>query len=386
VLLTNPGGYTALSTKGVASLLSYTLWRAITFPVFYLLLAILIGTAIMQIKYINRALQRFSATQVIPVQFVMFTLSVILGSAILYRDFERTSGDKAGKFVGGCAMTFLGVWLITSGRPSQDEDDEDEVEGEATETQYQTPHSDETSRRSSTIRAVSPTRPETPIIKLTPDPTSLTSLIENPWAADLSSSKPSIARHTSVPVLPSEAAPQHHAHQPPPHHPTPTPPRTPTRQPSEPSLSLTPQTSTPGLRRLRTADRRVGPLLASPLSTGLTAVVQDLKRGRARSRDPASRRGSALGIVSSASCTRDGDGALLGAAWQPSWASGDGLDAPFEPLGRARTQGDDASAGSSASANANRPGGRGRSLSGTLGELWRGIRGSASREDLESHV
>ena len=309
----------------------------------------------------------------------MFTLSVILGSAILYRDFERTSGDHAGKFVGGCAMTFLGVWLITSGRPSPDDDEE--------ETQYQgddtSSDQDDTSRRSSTIRAASPTRPETPIIKLTPDPTALTTLIENPWAADLSSAKPSIARHTSVPVLPSEAAPAHASH-----HESPTPPRTPTRQPSEPTLPSTPQTATPGLRRLRTADRRVGPLLASPLSTSLTAVVQDLKRGRARSRDPAERRGSALGIISSsAHGCRDGHGALLGAAWQPSWGSageGDGLDAPFEPLGRARTQGD---AGVSASsAGAARVTGRGRSLSGTLGGLWRGIRGSASREELGGDV
>ncbi|KAF2128392.1 DUF803-domain-containing protein, partial [Dothidotthia symphoricarpi CBS 119687] len=124
------GGYTALSTKGVASLLSYTLWRVITFPVFYLLVAILAGTAIMQIKYINRALQRFDATQVIPVQFVLFTLSVILGSAILYRDFERTSGDHAGKFVGGCALTFTGVWFITSGRVSSGSDTASEFDSD----------------------------------------------------------------------------------------------------------------------------------------------------------------------------------------------------------------------------------------------------------------
>jgi hypothetical protein len=119
------GGYTALSTKGVASLLGYTLFKALTFPIFYLLVLILVGTAIMQIKYINRALQRFDSTQVIPTQFVMFTLSVILGSAVLYRDFEKTRGDAAGKFIGGCAMTFLGVWLITSGRPTPPDNESD---------------------------------------------------------------------------------------------------------------------------------------------------------------------------------------------------------------------------------------------------------------------
>jgi drug/metabolite transporter (DMT)-like permease len=119
------GGYTALSTKGIASLLSNKIWKVITFPITYLLLAVLVFTAVMQIKYINRALQRFNATMVIPTQFVMFTLSVIIGSAILYRDFERESAEDAYKFVGGCALTFLGVWCITSGRSDNNDGDSD---------------------------------------------------------------------------------------------------------------------------------------------------------------------------------------------------------------------------------------------------------------------
>lgn len=110
------GGYTALTTKGVASLLSGSLWLTLTFPITYLLVFILIFTALMQIRYINRALQHFDSTQVIPTQFVLFTISVIVGSAILYRDFKSATGDRMGKFVGGCLLTFLGVYLITSGR------------------------------------------------------------------------------------------------------------------------------------------------------------------------------------------------------------------------------------------------------------------------------
>lgn len=89
----------------------------------------------MQIRYINRALQRFDSTQVIPTQFVLFTLSVIVGSAVLYRDFESMSASRAGKFVGGCALTFLGVYFITSGRVRSDDestfstDDEEEAIG-----------------------------------------------------------------------------------------------------------------------------------------------------------------------------------------------------------------------------------------------------------------
>jgi len=117
------GGYTALATKGVSSMLSSTLLRAFTTPITYLLVLVLLGTAIMQIRYVNRALQRFDSTEVIPVQFVMFTLCVIMGSAVLYRDFERSTLEQGTKFVGGCLATFFGVFLITSGRPPKDDDD-----------------------------------------------------------------------------------------------------------------------------------------------------------------------------------------------------------------------------------------------------------------------
>ncbi|EEH33828.2 DUF803 domain membrane protein [Paracoccidioides lutzii Pb01] len=125
------GGYTALSTKGVASLLSFTLWHVITFPITYALVAVLAFSALMQIRYINRALQRFDSTQVIPTQFVLFTISVIVGSAVLYRDFESTSPERAAKFIGGCALTFLGVYFITSGRTRIDDSDSESGEEEA---------------------------------------------------------------------------------------------------------------------------------------------------------------------------------------------------------------------------------------------------------------
>jgi hypothetical protein len=118
------GGYTALATKGVSSMLSSTLLGAFTTPVTYVLAFVLLFTAIMQVRYVNKALQRFDSTQVIPIQFVLFTLSVIIGSAVLYRDFERTTLEQATKFVGGCLFTFFGVFLITSGRPRQDDEDE----------------------------------------------------------------------------------------------------------------------------------------------------------------------------------------------------------------------------------------------------------------------
>lgn len=104
---------------------------------------VLIASALAQIRYLNRALQRFDSTQVIPTQFVLFTFSVIVGSAVLYRDFNSATPDRVGKFLGGCALTFLGVYLITSGRPRSNRledgelEDEEEAIGLVDEERYQ---------------------------------------------------------------------------------------------------------------------------------------------------------------------------------------------------------------------------------------------------------
>ena len=150
------GGYTALSTKGIASLLSYRLWRTLTFPITYVLAVVLIVTAILQIKYVNRALQRFDSTRVIPTQFVLFTISVIVGSAVLYRDFEKATPTSASQFAGGCALTFLGVWFLTSGRG------DDDHHSDAGEYQLGGERNDE-ERRISLVDQENITAPTTPV-------------------------------------------------------------------------------------------------------------------------------------------------------------------------------------------------------------------------------
>jgi hypothetical protein len=46
----------------------------------------------------------------------MFTLSVVLGSSILYKDFNAATPARLLKFIFGCLSTFIGVYLITSKR------------------------------------------------------------------------------------------------------------------------------------------------------------------------------------------------------------------------------------------------------------------------------
>ena len=48
----------------------------------------------------------------IPIQFVLFTLSAIIGSAILYGDFQKATFHEIITFFYGCAATFAGVFII----------------------------------------------------------------------------------------------------------------------------------------------------------------------------------------------------------------------------------------------------------------------------------
>jgi hypothetical protein len=63
---------------------------------------------------------------VIPTQFVLFNLSAIVGSAILFGDFARALFHQIVTFLYGCAATFAGVFVIawTPGPPPRAEDAE----------------------------------------------------------------------------------------------------------------------------------------------------------------------------------------------------------------------------------------------------------------------
>ena len=67
-------------------------------------------------RYLNMAMEQFGNTETVPVYYVLFTLSTIVGSNILYRDFEHAPSSALLAFAAGCALTFAGVKLLTSRR------------------------------------------------------------------------------------------------------------------------------------------------------------------------------------------------------------------------------------------------------------------------------
>ena len=63
----------------------------------------------------------------IPTQFVLFTLSAIIGSAILYGDFKTATFHQIVAFLYGVTTTFAGVFTI-AWAPKDDPEDEETLD------------------------------------------------------------------------------------------------------------------------------------------------------------------------------------------------------------------------------------------------------------------
>ncbi|KLO18072.1 DUF803-domain-containing protein [Schizopora paradoxa] len=118
------GGFTVLSTKAFSSLLTLEWWGVITEWITYPILLVLIGTGVGQIMFLNRALMKFDSKIVIPTQFVLFTLSAIVGSAVLYGDFRSMTLHQLVTFGYGCGATFAGVFMLTWGAGVEPNDED----------------------------------------------------------------------------------------------------------------------------------------------------------------------------------------------------------------------------------------------------------------------
>ncbi|PIL36871.1 transporter [Ganoderma sinense ZZ0214-1] len=127
------GGFTVLSTKAFSTLLTLEWFQIFKEWITYPVVAVLLGTGIGQIRYLNRALMRFDSKIVVPTQFVTFNLSAIVGSAILYGDFKKATFHQLLTFLYGCGATFLGVFIISWSPRGSPQPEYDEEEGDPEE-------------------------------------------------------------------------------------------------------------------------------------------------------------------------------------------------------------------------------------------------------------
>ncbi|EDO45127.1 predicted protein, partial [Nematostella vectensis] len=112
------GSLTVISAKAVSSMINITLGgdNQLGYPLLYIMLIVMVTTAIAQVKFLNRAMKSFDATVVVPTNFVLFTISAIISGIVLYREFYGLTFLEIFMFLFGCVLSFIGVYYITSDR------------------------------------------------------------------------------------------------------------------------------------------------------------------------------------------------------------------------------------------------------------------------------
>jgi len=92
-----------------------TFTDVVSAPLFWVCLLVIVITAIWSVKYLNNAMMLYGNNQVVPLYYCTFTMSSVVGAAIVY-DEMRCIRLKTGLMFGfGCAAAFIGVLLVAGG-------------------------------------------------------------------------------------------------------------------------------------------------------------------------------------------------------------------------------------------------------------------------------
>ncbi|XP_052257360.1 NIPA-like protein 2 isoform X2 [Dreissena polymorpha] len=110
--------FSVISAKAVSSMVQLTFAgdSQLKYISLYVMLIIMVSTAILQVKYLNMAMKKFESTIVVPTNFVFFTLSAIIAGIVFYQEFMGMTALEIFMFLFGCSMSFLGVYFIVVGR------------------------------------------------------------------------------------------------------------------------------------------------------------------------------------------------------------------------------------------------------------------------------
>ncbi|XP_048761480.1 NIPA-like protein 2 [Ostrea edulis] len=128
--------FTVIAAKAVSSMLQITFAGIpqFSYPILYIMLVVMIVTAITQIKYLNEAMKSFDATVVVPTNFVFFTISAITAGIVFYKEFWGMNVLEIFMFFIGCFLSFIGVYFITLGKMSANSGEE--VREPSSSTEY----------------------------------------------------------------------------------------------------------------------------------------------------------------------------------------------------------------------------------------------------------
>lgn len=108
------GSLTVMSVKAVAIAIKLTFSEMNQFKYFQTWIFIIVVTVccILQINYLNKALDTFNTAVISPVYYVMFTTFTIIASMIMFKDWASQSGLKIATQLCGFVTILSGTFLL----------------------------------------------------------------------------------------------------------------------------------------------------------------------------------------------------------------------------------------------------------------------------------
>ncbi|XP_038601565.1 NIPA-like protein 2 [Tachyglossus aculeatus] len=115
------GSMTVISVKAVSGMIAFSVMRQIqlTYPIFYVMLIIMVASCVFQVKFLNHTMQVYSPTTIVPLNLVFFTTSAIIAGIVFYGEFRGAAVLNAFVFLFGCFLSFFGVFFITRDRKKE---------------------------------------------------------------------------------------------------------------------------------------------------------------------------------------------------------------------------------------------------------------------------
>jgi drug/metabolite transporter (DMT)-like permease len=116
------GGVMVISAKSLSSFILSAAAQGenqFVHPIAYLFIGVIVFAGGLQMHYLNKSLGIYGASEVIPVYFVLFTLSCVIGASILFNEFTNMSVLPATGFGGGLVINWFGIYLVKKKPPEQ---------------------------------------------------------------------------------------------------------------------------------------------------------------------------------------------------------------------------------------------------------------------------
>ncbi|XP_066528186.1 NIPA-like protein 3 [Hoplias malabaricus] len=112
------GSVTVIAVKAVSGMVVLSIQESLqlTYPIFYVMIVCMVATIVFQASFLSQASHLYDSSLIACVNYIFSTVFAVAAGAIFYLEFNHEDILHICMFLLGCAVCFLGVFLITKNK------------------------------------------------------------------------------------------------------------------------------------------------------------------------------------------------------------------------------------------------------------------------------